>query len=95
MYFDLYEAKLAEYGLPDELKYLSVIESGLRPKPKSRAGALGLWQFMYKTGKYFGLKENAYIDERMDPYKATDAACRYLKKITRYIWRLEFSSCFV
>ena len=81
LYFDLYEAKLAEYGLPDELKYLSVIESGLRPKVKSRAGALGLWQFMYKTGKYFGLKENAYIDERMDPYKATDAACRYLKKL--------------
>jgi len=81
LYFDLYESKLAQYNLPDELKYLSVIESGLRPKVRSRAGALGLWQFMYKTGKYFGLKENSYIDERMDPYKATDAACRYLKKL--------------
>lgn len=81
LYFDLYEEKLAEYGLPLELKYLSVIESGLRPQVKSRAGALGLWQFMYATGKQYGLKEDSYIDERMDPVKATDAACRYLKKL--------------
>jgi membrane-bound lytic murein transglycosylase D len=81
LYFDLYEEKLAEYGLPLELKYLSVIESGLRPQVKSRAGALGLWQFMYATGKQYGLKENSYLDERMDPLKATDAACRYLKKL--------------
>jgi len=79
LYFDLYEEKLSEYGLPLELKYLSVIESGLRPQVKSRAGALGLWQFMYRTGKMFGLNENSYIDERMDPEKSTDAACRYLK----------------
>lgn len=81
IYFDLYEEKLAEYGLPLELKYLSVIESGLRPQVKSRAGALGLWQFMYATGKQYGLMENSYIDERMDPVKSTDAACRYLKKL--------------
>lgn len=81
LYFDLYEEKLAEYNLPLELKYLSVIESGLRPQVKSRAGALGLWQFMYATGKQYGLTENSYIDERMDPVKATDAACRYLKKL--------------
>jgi membrane-bound lytic murein transglycosylase D len=81
LYFDMFEAKLSEYGLPIELKYLSVIESGLRPQVKSRAGALGLWQFMYKTGLYMGLKENSFIDERMDPNKATDAACRYLKKL--------------
>lgn len=81
IYFDLYEEKLAEYGLPLELKYLSVIESGLRPQVKSRAGALGLWQFMYATGKQYGLTENSYIDERMDPVKSTDAACRYLKKL--------------
>lgn len=81
IYFDLYEEKLSEYGLPLELKYLSVIESGLRPQVKSRAGALGLWQFMYATGKQYGLAENSYIDERMDPVKATDAACRYLKKL--------------
>lgn len=81
LYFDMYEEKLAEYGLPLELKYLSVIESGLRPQVKSRAGALGLWQFMYATGKSYGLNENSYIDERMDPAKSTDAACRYLKKL--------------
>jgi membrane-bound lytic murein transglycosylase D len=81
LFFDLFEEKLAEYGLPLELKFLSVIESGLRPQVKSRAGALGLWQFMYRTGLYFGLKENSYIDERMDPAAATDAACRYLKQL--------------
>lgn len=81
LYFDMYREKLAEYGLPIELRFLSVIESGLRPQIKSKAGALGLWQFMYKTGLYFGLQENSYIDERMDPDKATDAACRYLRQL--------------
>ena len=81
LYFEMFEEKLAHYGLPIELKYLAVIESGLRPQVKSRAGALGLWQFMYRTGLYYGLNENSYIDERMDPEKATDAACRYLKKL--------------
>lgn len=81
LYFDLFEEKLAEYGLPLELKYLACIESGLRPQVKSKAGALGLWQFMYRTGLYYGLEETSYIDERMDPHKATDAACRFLKKL--------------
>ncbi len=81
LYFDMFEAALDKYGLPIELKYLAVIESGLRPQVKSHAGALGLWQFMYATGKYYGLNENTYIDERMDPVLATDAACRYLKKL--------------
>lgn len=81
LYFDLFESKLTEYDLPLTLKYLSVIESGLRPQVKSRAGALGLWQFMYGTGKMFGLKESYYFDERMDPEKSTDAACRYLKQL--------------
>jgi membrane-bound lytic murein transglycosylase D len=77
----MFEEKLAEHNMPIELKYLAVIESGLRPQVKSRAGALGLWQFMYRTGKMYGLKENSYVDERMDPELATDAACRYLKKL--------------
>lgn len=81
VYFDMFEEKLAEYGLPIELKYLAVIESGLRPQVKSKAGALGLWQFMYRTGLHYGLKENSYIDERMDPALATDAACRFLRQL--------------
>lgn len=81
LYFDMFEEKLAEHNMPIELKYLAVIESGLRPQVKSRAGALGLWQFMYATGKMYGLKENSYVDERMDPELSTDAACRYLKKL--------------
>ena len=81
LYFKMFEEKLAAHGLPLELKYLAVIESGLRPQVKSRAGALGLWQFMYRTGQMYGLNENSYMDERMDPELATEAACRYLKKL--------------
>ncbi|MFT5878817.1 MAG: membrane-bound lytic murein transglycosylase D, partial [Dokdonia sp.] len=73
------EAMLAKYEMPLELKYLAVIESGLNPKARSHAGAVGLWQFMYATGKMHGLHQNSYMDERMDPIKSTDAACRYLK----------------
>ena len=81
LYFDLFESTLDSYNMPLELKYLAVIESGLRPQVRSRAGAMGLWQFMYATGKMYGLTENSYIDERMDPVKSTDAACRYLKRL--------------
>ncbi len=81
LYFPMFEEKLAKNNMPIELKYLAVIESGLRPQVKSGAGALGLWQFMYRTGLSFGLEENSYIDERMDPEKATEAACRYLKQL--------------
>jgi membrane-bound lytic murein transglycosylase D len=81
LYFDMYEEILAKHDLPIDLKFLSVIESGLRPQVKSHAGALGLWQFMYGTGKMFHLEENSYIDERMDPRKSTEAACKYLKKL--------------
>lgn len=81
IYFDMYDEYFAKYDLPKSLKYLSVIESALMPRIKSPAGALGLWQFMYGTGKMYGLKDNSYMDERMDPRKSTDAACRYLKKL--------------
>lgn len=81
LYFPLFEKYLKEYGLPDELKYLSIIESGLNPKAVSRARAVGLWQFMSATGRYFGLHIDWYIDERMDPEKSTKAACLYLKQL--------------
>lgn len=83
LYFDMYEEKLSKHDMPIELKYLSVIESGLRPQVKSRVGATGLWQFMYRTGKKYGLEENSYIDERMDPEKATEAACLFLNRLYR------------
>lgn len=79
LYFPLFERYLKEYGLPDQLKYLSIVESALEPKALSRAGALGLWQFMLQTGRMMGLSANAFVDERMDPEKATIAACKYLK----------------
>ncbi|MGV6860833.1 MAG: transglycosylase SLT domain-containing protein [Putridiphycobacter sp.] len=81
LYFPMFEEYLAKYDLPLELKYLAVIESGLRPTAGSRAGAVGLWQFMYRTGRSRGLHVDSYVDERMHPEKATDAACRYLKQL--------------
>jgi membrane-bound lytic murein transglycosylase D len=81
LYFNMFEEKLAKHDMPIELKYLSVIESGLRPQIGSRVGAMGLWQFMYRTGKMYGLEQNSYIDERMDPELSTEAACRYLKQL--------------
>ncbi|MBI3238565.1 MAG: LysM peptidoglycan-binding domain-containing protein [Flavobacteriia bacterium] len=78
LYFDLYEEKLAEYDLPLELKYLSVIESGLRPQVKSRAGALGLWQFMYATGAYlltYHAEHNILPAESKIHYYQLDTMC--------------------
>ena len=79
LFFPLFEKHLREFGMPEQLKYLSIVESALNPKALSRAGALGLWQFMPQTGRMFGLNSNYFVDERMDPEKATIAACKYLK----------------
>jgi membrane-bound lytic murein transglycosylase D len=81
LYFPLFEKYLKEYGLPDELKYLSIIESALNPKATSPARAVGLWQFMPPTGRHFGLLQDWYVDQRMDPEASTRAACLYLKQL--------------
>ena len=77
-YFPIFEEYLDKYNIPLELKYLAIVESALKPNAKSRVGATGLWQFMYPTGKMYGLKVSSYVDERCDPIKSTEAACKYL-----------------
>jgi membrane-bound lytic murein transglycosylase D len=80
-YMPIFEEALDVYDLPNELKFLPIIESALNPQAQSRAGAVGLWQFMLKTGKLYGLKSNSLVDERRDPIKATFAAAQYLKEL--------------
>lgn len=78
IYFPVFEDIFQQKGLPLDLKYLSVVESGLRPKATSRSGAAGLWQFMRPTGRMMGLEINRTIDERRDIEKSTEAAADYL-----------------
>jgi len=78
IYFPMFEQVLDKYNMPLELKYLAVVESALNPAAGSNKGAKGLWQFMYGTGKVYGLKVTSLVDDRYDPYKATVAACEHL-----------------
>ena len=78
-YFPIIEQVLDKHNLPLELKYLAVVESALNPVALSRVGACGLWQFMLPTGKIYGLEINSLLDERRDPEKATEAACKYFE----------------
>jgi membrane-bound lytic murein transglycosylase D len=93
-YFPIFEEYLDKYGLPLELKYLPMIESGLDPLARSSSGAVGLWQFLYHSANMFDMKMTSFIDERCDVYKSTDAACRYLKYLyqTYNNWYLVLSS---
>lgn len=79
LYFPVFEEYLDKHQMPLELKYLAVVESALNPSARSRASAVGLWQFMLPTGKMFGLKATSYVDERHDVHLSTEAACKYLK----------------
>ena len=79
-FFPIFEEALYRHDLPFELRYVPVIESALRPTARSRAGAAGLWQFMPSTAKKYGLEVNSLVDERMDVYKSTEAACRFLRE---------------
>jgi len=80
-YFPMFERELDNYDIPLEVKYLSIVESALKPRAKSRVGATGLWQFMFTTGRQFGLDVSSYVDERSDPIKSTEAASQYLASL--------------
>lgn len=80
-YFPLFEEEFDRHDIPLEMKYLSIVESALNPKARSRVGATGLWQFMYSTGKQYKLDVTSYVDERSDPIKATKASAQFLSKL--------------
>ena len=80
-YFPIFENIIARHQLPYELCYLSIVESALNPQARSHMGAAGLWQFMPATGKRYGLEVNSLVDERMDPVRSTEAACKYLSDL--------------
>ncbi|RBN49919.1 LysM peptidoglycan-binding domain-containing protein [Flavobacterium psychrolimnae] len=93
-YFPVFEEALAKQNVPLEIKYLAVVESALNPKAVSKMGATGLWQFMYQTGKQYGLKIDSYVDERSDPLKASEAAAQYMTNMYRIFgdWDLVLAS---
>ena len=93
-YMPIFEETFVRYGLPVELKYVAIIESALNPLAVSRAGATGMWQFMYNTAKSYGLEIDSYVDERKDPFASVDAAARYLKDAYAIFgdWSLAISS---
>jgi len=94
LYFPIFDEILDRRGLPLELKYLTIVESGLNPLAISKSGAVGLWQFLLNTGRLFDLEITSLVDERCDPYKSTEAASRYLAYLytTFHDWQLVLSS---
>ena len=93
-YFPIFEYYLRKYEMPDALKYLAIVESGLNFKAKSKMGALGLWQFMPGTGRDFRLEQTTHLDQRQNPWLATEAACRFLKSLHKTFgdWELALAA---
>lgn len=93
-YMPIFEETLSRYDMPQELKYMAIIESALNPLAVSRVGAKGMWQFMYNTARSYGLRINSFVDERLDPVKSADAAARYMKDAYKIFgdWNLAISS---
>lgn len=93
-YFPVFEEQLAKNNIPLEIKYLAIVESALNPKAVSRVGATGLWQFMYQTGKQYGLTIDSYVDERSDPFRASEAASQYMMNMYKIFgdWDLVLAS---
>ena len=93
-YFPIFEEELAKNNIPLEIKYLAVVESALNPLAVSRVGATGLWQFMYQTGRQYGLNISSYEDERSDPLKASQAASQYMLNMYKIFgdWDLVLAS---
>jgi membrane-bound lytic murein transglycosylase D len=83
LFFPLFDETMEKHEMPLEIKYLSIIESGLDPQIRSRVGAMGLWQFMPATGRMYGMQVNSDVDDRMDPIQSTEAAAKYLKSLYR------------
>lgn len=93
-YMPIFEETFSRYDMPEELKAMAIIESALNPLAVSRVGAKGMWQFMYHTAKLYGLHIDSFVDERLDPVKAADAAARYLKDAYNIFgdWNLAIAS---
>lgn len=94
IYFPIFESYIKKYNLPDDLKYLPIVESALEPRAVSVVGAGGLWQFMPETGRYYGLEINSQVDERCDPHYSTEAAMKYLSALHKRFndWELAIAA---